>query len=61
MNDDIVTRLGRTKFMQDADVETLCEEAAAEIERLRAALTTAGQILSTLDRPAHLASREDRE
>lgn len=35
MNDDIVTRLGRTKFMQDADVETLCDEAAAEIKRLQ--------------------------
>lgn len=32
---DIVTRLGRTKFMQEADVETLCDEAAAEIKRLR--------------------------
>lgn len=36
MADDIETRLGRTKFMQEADVEELCDEAAVEIERLRA-------------------------
>ena len=36
MADDIETRLGRTKFMQEADVEALCDEAAVEIERLRA-------------------------
>lgn len=33
--DDIVTQLGRTKLMQDADIETLCDQAADEIERLR--------------------------
>ena len=37
MADDIETRLGRTKFMQEADVEALCDEAAVAIERLRAA------------------------
>lgn len=36
--DDIITRLARTKFMQDADIEALCDEAAAEIKRLRAML-----------------------
>ena len=36
MADDIVERLGRTKFMQEADVEALCDEAAVEIKRLRA-------------------------
>jgi hypothetical protein len=34
--DDLETRLGRTKFMQEADVEALCDEAAVEIKRLRA-------------------------
>ena len=46
--DDIVERLGRTKFMQHADIEILCDEAAAEIKRLRASLLIAAGKLSTL-------------
>lgn len=34
--DDLEDRLGRTRFMQEADVEALCDEAAAEVRRLRA-------------------------
>lgn len=45
--DNIVARLGRTKFMQGADIETLCDEAAEEIKRLRDAIDTLLNAINT--------------